>query len=101
MWATDQLFFQGPMPSVLGFKLRINQQRPGPNFMELLKHKILVKQKIHCLVKSDYRPRLHSKVMLSKQQLNTSHKQCLWHDILASNMCKISELFLCLRKFVA
>ena len=31
--------------------------------------------------------------MLSKQQLKTSHKQCIWHDILASNMCKIGELF--------
>ena len=73
----------------------------GPNFIELLKHTILLKRKIHCLVKSDYRPRLHSNVMLSKQQLNTSHKQCIWHEVLTSNMCKISELFLCLSKFFA
>ena len=71
---------------------------PGPNFIELLKHKILLKQKNHCLVKSDCRPRLHLIVMLSKQQLNTNHKQCIWHDILASNMCKTSELFSCLSK---
>ena len=75
-------------------------ENTGPNFIELLKHNILLKQKIHCLVKSDYQPRYHSIVMLSKQQLNTiSHKQCIWHDILASNMCKISELFSCLSKF--
>ena len=75
---------------------------PGPNFIELLKHKILLKQTIHCLVKSDlFRPRLHSIVMLSKQRLNTSHKQCIWHEILASNMCKMSELFSCLRKLFA
>ena len=72
----------------------------GPNFIELLKHKILLKQKNHCLVKSDYRPRLHSVGMLSKQQLNTSHKQSMLHEILASNMCKISELFSCLSNFI-
>ena len=77
-----------------------SHQKPGPNFIELLKHKILLKQKNPCLVKSDYRPRLHSIVMLSKQQLNTSHKQCIWHEILASNMCKISELFSCLSNFL-
>ena len=68
----------------------------GSNFMELFKHKILLKQKKPCLVKSDNRPRLHSIVMLRKQHLNTSQKQCLWHVILASNMCKISKLFSCL-----
>ena len=85
-------------PSVVKFL------KPGPNFIELLQHKILLKQKNPCLhvVKSDYRPRLHSIVMISKQQLNTSHKQCTcnWHDILASNMYKISELFSCLSKFL-
>ena len=72
----------------------------GPNFIELLKHKSLLKQKNPGLIKSDYWPRLHSIVMLSKQQLhvNTSHKQCIWHEILASNMCKIGELFSCLSK---
>ena len=73
----------------------------GPNFIELLKHKILLKLKNPCLVKSDYRPRLHSIVMLSEQQLNTSHNQCIWRDILASNMCKISELFSCFSKIFA
>ena len=67
----------------------------GPNFIELLK------QKNPCLVKSDYQPRLHSIAMLSKQQLNTTHKQCIWHDIFASKMWKISELFSCLSKFFA
>ena len=49
--------------------------RTGPNFKELLKHKIMLKQKNTCFEKSDYRPRLHSIVMLSKQQLTTSHKR--------------------------
>ena len=73
----------------------------GPNSIELLKHKILHKQQNPCLVKSDYRPRLHSIVMLSKQRLNTSHKQCIWHEILASNISKTSKLFSCLSKFCA
>ena len=47
--------------------------QPGPNFIELLKQKILLKQKNLCFVKSDYRLRLHLFVMLSKQQLNISH----------------------------
>ena len=38
---------------------------PGHNFIELLKHKILLKQTNPCSVKSGYRPRLHSIVMLS------------------------------------
>ena len=71
----------------------------GPNFIELFKHKILLKQKNPCLAKLIYRPKLHSTVMLSKQQLNTSHKQCIWHEILVCNMCKISKLFSCLSKF--
>ena len=65
------------------------------------KTKFSLKQRNPCLVKSDYRPRLHSIVMLSEQQLNTSHKQCIWHDILVSNMCKISELFSWLSNFFA
>ena len=52
----------------------------GPNFIELLKQK-----KNICLVKSDYQLRLHSIVMLSKQQLNISQKQCTCHEIFASN----------------
>ena len=35
--------------------------------------------------------------MLSKQQLNTSYKQCVWHEILSYNMCKITKLLSCLR----
>ena len=34
--------------------------RSGPNFIELLKQKILLEQKIHCFVKSDYQLQLHS-----------------------------------------
>ena len=63
-----------PMPCI---RIQNHEKKSWPNFIELLKHKNLLKQKIHCLVKSDYRPRLHSIVMLSKQQLNTSHKQCI------------------------
>ena len=40
---------------------------PGPNFIELLKHTILLKYNNPCLVKSDYRPIPHLIVMLSKQ----------------------------------
>ena len=61
----------------------------------------MLKQKQSCLVKSDYRPGLYSIVMLSKQQLTTSHKQCICHEILSSNMCKISKLFSCLSNFFA
>ena len=60
--------------------------RYGPNFIELLKHKILLNQ-------IRLPPRLYSIVMLSKQHKNTSHKQCIWYDIFASSMCKISKLF--------
>ena len=66
---------------------------------DVLKHKILLKQQNPYLVKSDNRQRLHSIVILSKQQLNTSHKQCIRHEILASNVCKISELFFVLKLF--
>ena len=34
-------------------------RQPGPIFMELLKHKILLRRTNPCLVKSDYRPGLH------------------------------------------
>ena len=77
---------------------------PWPNFIELLKHKIfLLKAKKSLLGKIRLltKPRLHPIVMLSKQQPNTSHKQCIWHDIFASNMWKINKLFSCLSKFDA
>ena len=61
----------------------------------LLKQQNLLKQKHPCLVKSEYRPRLNSIVMLSKQQINTSHKQYIWHDIWPVTCVK---LFSCLSK---
>ena len=72
---------------------------PGPNFIELLKHKIAkAKKSLLCKIRLPAKTQLNC--MRSKQQLNTSHKQCIWYEILASNMCKISKLFSCLKKII-
>ena len=73
---------------------------PGPNCCSST-HFAFKSKKNPCLVKSDYRPRLHSIVVLSNQQLNTSHKQWIWHDIFGQWPVKNKIAIFVLSKFVA
>ena len=79
----NSFIFQFPCKDPIGSSLILHNLHilviSGANFNELLMHIILLKQNGPSLVKSDYRPILHSIFILSKQQCQSQAMHMAWN----------------------